>query len=379
MENKDNPRITDYLYRKASMNNIPIELAFELTPVCNMNCKMCYVRKSKKEQENEGKLLSAQEWRRIAEDAAELGTLYILLTGGEVFTRSDLPQILKDLNELGMVVGINTNGTLINENTIGWLAENRPNRVNITVYGASNDSYSRLCNNPFGFSQMKEAVRLLKSKNIDVRLKSSITPDNVHEMYQIIDYAKSENLPLELTIYMFPPLRKTESSIGLNKGRLDADTAAEKLNSAMIHQYGLDAAKRNWASALQAAEEDSESTGTSNIGDPIRCRAGKTNFWITWKGDVLGCGMIPDRHGNLLNKSLSEVIENVRSKTSEIRLPVKCANCNIRKICKPCAAVVYTETGSYTKVPEYQCQYAHKIVSDMRATLKYKMENTNEK
>ncbi len=370
--------ITDYLYRKAAANNIPIELTFELTPVCNMNCKMCYVRKSKAEQEAEGQLLNADQWKSIAKEAAELGTVYILLTGGEVFTRPDLPQILKDLNELGMVVGINTNGTLINEETIKWLTDHRPNRVNITVYGSSDETYSRLCRNPEGYTQMKHAVSLLKENDIEVRLKASITPYNVNDMKGIIDFAKSENLSLELTTYMFPPLRKDQSHIGINEGRLDAVSAARNLHSAIVHQYGKEAAKNNYLNSLKSIEERKSPAVKQKTGDKMQCQAGKTSFWITWKGDVLTCGMIPSKRNNLFEKPLSEAIESSRSEASEITLPIKCANCEIKEICKPCAAVVYTETGTYSDVPEYQCIYAHEKVKNMRSILNLEMEEKNE-
>ena len=45
------PAITEYLYRKSALSGVPISGTFELTPVCNMDCKMCYVRMSRQQQE----------------------------------------------------------------------------------------------------------------------------------------------------------------------------------------------------------------------------------------------------------------------------------------------------------------------------------------
>ena len=41
--------IEQRLVEKANRLYIPISTAFELSPVCNLNCDMCYVRLSKKE------------------------------------------------------------------------------------------------------------------------------------------------------------------------------------------------------------------------------------------------------------------------------------------------------------------------------------------
>ena len=50
-------RLTNYLYAKASYQGLPLSGTFELTPCCNMACKMCYVRNTKEEQEAIRKLL----------------------------------------------------------------------------------------------------------------------------------------------------------------------------------------------------------------------------------------------------------------------------------------------------------------------------------
>ena len=46
--------ISRRLWAKAGAERIPLTGAFELLPICNFACKMCYVRKSRAEQENAG-------------------------------------------------------------------------------------------------------------------------------------------------------------------------------------------------------------------------------------------------------------------------------------------------------------------------------------
>ena len=45
---------TDYLFSKASHMSIPLGATFELSPICNLNCKMCYVRMNKKQVDELG-------------------------------------------------------------------------------------------------------------------------------------------------------------------------------------------------------------------------------------------------------------------------------------------------------------------------------------
>ena len=71
------PAATEYLYRKAVAAGVPLSGTFELTPVCNMDCKMCYVRMSRQDQENIAPLTDADRWLALASEARNAGMLYL--------------------------------------------------------------------------------------------------------------------------------------------------------------------------------------------------------------------------------------------------------------------------------------------------------------
>ena len=56
------PNIQDRIYEKAAHARIPIMCSFELLPVCNLSCKMCYVRKSMDHVRANGGLKNADWW-----------------------------------------------------------------------------------------------------------------------------------------------------------------------------------------------------------------------------------------------------------------------------------------------------------------------------
>ncbi|MBQ1933636.1 MAG: radical SAM protein, partial [Clostridia bacterium] len=89
------PPITEYLYRRATAAGVPLSGTFELTPVCNMDCKMCYVRLSAREQQAIGPLADADRWLALGREAMEAGMLYLLLTGGEPFLHPQFREILE--------------------------------------------------------------------------------------------------------------------------------------------------------------------------------------------------------------------------------------------------------------------------------------------
>ena len=59
------------LQHKADINNIPLGGALELLPLCNMDCKMCYVKQTKEEMHTQGRLLSCEEWLDIARQGVQ--------------------------------------------------------------------------------------------------------------------------------------------------------------------------------------------------------------------------------------------------------------------------------------------------------------------
>lgn len=355
-------QLTEYLHSKAAWAGIALNGTFELTPCCNMACKMCYVRMTKQQQEEIAPLATAQQWLALAEEAKKQGMVYLLLTGGEPFLHPDLQQILSGLNQMGLLVSINSNGTLITEEVVSWLKEVPPTRVNITLYGASDATYERLCGNPKGFTQAVRGIRLLKAAGIVVKINCSVTPYNADDLEGIYAFAKQEGLLVQASSYMFPPTRRDQGMVGWND-RLSAQEAAYQ--SARItclangEDYFLQQMKDRVPISLPG-ESGEDCPELPAEGEGIRCRAGKCSFWITWDGRILPCGMFPgDDAENVFEVGFEKGWEHVKEAARAIRMPPKCSVCQMRDQCKACAAMALTETGSFDKVPEYRCQMTH--------------------
>ena len=350
------PAITDYLYRKASKAGIPLSGSFELTPLCNMDCRMCYVRMSKEDQEAAGLLLSAADWIRIGEAARARGMLYLLLTGGEPFTRPDLRQILEAYSRMGLIFTLNSNATLIDEETIAWLKTCPPFRVNMTLYGASDETYAALCRHPGGYSRVRKAIDLLRDAGIFVKLNCSLTPANVHDLEAMIRFAEKEDLIFTPTSYMFPPIRKDIRLAG-KSDRFTAEETAYYTALSKRLMMGREAFRRMVESRDFHMPFDPEEDCLPTEGEGLHCRAGKCAFWVTWNGRMLPCGMLNAGEGpDLMTEDFDSCWEKVRQFAKSIRLPAECAACEAKDQCRACAAMVLAETGSYTKVPDYRCR-----------------------
>ena len=351
------PAITEYLHAKAAKMGIPLSGTFELTPCCNMACKMCYVRMTKTEQESISPLRTAKEWLELGQTARDSGLLYLLLTGGEPFLRPDFKEIFQGLHRMGLILSINSNGTLIDEDTVVWLKETPPTRVNITLYGASNETYARLCGNPQGYDQAVRGIRMLRKAGISVRINCSLTPYNAAELEGIYAFANQEGLLVQASGYMFPPLRRDESMVGTNERFTPQEAAYQSARIACMmngEDWYLERMKHELP-PIPGESDDCPDVGAE--GEGIRCRAGKCSFWVTWNGGFMPCGMLPSNDApNVFDIGFEEAWNQTKACAAAIRLPAKCASCAARDNCKACAAMVFTETGNYHTVPEYRCE-----------------------
>lgn len=349
------PQITEFLHSKASRLGIPLSGTFELTPCCNMACKMCYVRMTRSEQEAIRPLRSAAEWIELGRQAKEQGMLYLLLTGGEPFLRPDFREILQGLHRQGLIISINSNGTLIDEETVAWLKQSPPTRINITLYGGSDATYDRLCGNPRGFTQVTRAIELLQEAGISIKLNCSLTPHNAEDLEAIFAFAREHHLLVQATSYMFPPVRRDAGMVGMNE-RFTPEEAAYQAARIVCQLNGEDAFLRYMEEEELPPIPLDPNEDCPELGEGIRCRAGKCSFWVTWEGKLLPCGMMPVKGGiNVFDGPFLEGWTQIRQNVQQIRLPGACAKCPAKARCKACAAMVYTETGDFHKVPQYRC------------------------
>jgi radical SAM protein with 4Fe4S-binding SPASM domain len=280
--------------------------------------------------------------------------LYLLLTGGEPFLHPQFRQILEGLHKMGLVISINSNGTLIDEATVAWLKNCPPVRINISLYGTSNETYSRLCGNRNGFTQVAKAIHLLKNAGISVKLNCSLTPHNAADLAEMVRFAEENNLILQVATYMFPPIRKDDEMVGLGN-RFSPEDAAYYMAYADYLMRGPELFAADEGKLAIPVEEHCECAA-----DGVRCRAGRCSFWITWQGHMTPCGMFPTSGSpNVFEIPFASAWEQVKKDTADIRLPAKCAACSAKNTCRACAAMVITESGCFDKVPQYRCDMTH--------------------
>lgn len=352
---------------------IPVSGTFEITGRCNFNCRMCYVhnQQSNLMQKEE---LSAEWWIETGRKAVEAGMVFLLITGGEPLLRDDFPEIYKALHEMGLVISINSNGYLLSGKIKELFSKYPPNRINISLYGSDNDTYEKFTG-VRAFDTIIRNIAEMREKGISMRFNCSITPDNRDDMENIFNVANELGMHIKTTSYMYPQTR-LNGTFGENNNRLSPSEAAECRVGWSRLRYSTDdflsrarGMKKTIDEFLATERECEEENG-------IRCRAGRSSFWLNKKGEMAVCGMI-DKSFDIKELGFIEAWNQVKKLSASIRLPAECLNCPYRSICNVCAAVCYTETGDFSKKPEYVCQFSRETARLTQIELERLTKNGN--
>lgn len=347
---------SNYLFAKAESKGIPLSGTFELTARCNLDCKMCYIHRRANDSLALKQEKSAAEWLALAEECCKAGTLQLLLTGGEPLLRPDFREIYLGCRQLGMMVSINTNATLITDEMIDFLTENPPARINITLYGASPETYGRLCGDPDAYHKVKKAILSLNERGILVKLNFSVTPYNMQDAAAVYAFAKEQNIFLQAATYMFPPIRACELS-GCQADRLSPETSAQAQMEYDRCRFSPEKLYKRWTNQCSGIRVEEPGDECQELPkEHISCRAGSTTYWVTWDGKLRPCGMMTAPGTDLKPGHFSEAWKSFRDLCMEIPVPAKCTGCEMRHICDQCPAVCQAETGSFSQAPEYMCQ-----------------------
>ena len=207
-----------FIEKKARDKGVPVGGEFELTPMCNLNCKMCYVH-LKPEQMNNRELLTVEQWKDMMYQAYKAGMLHATLTGGECLTYPGFKDLFLYLHSLGCEVSVFTNGVLLNQEWVDFFKLHKPAAIQITLYGANEETYHKVTGHNV-FFRVIENIHLLQDADLPVKL--CITPSRYlgEDVFETIHTAYDLFHHVTINSNLFKPKEET----GRSEQQDDLDT-----------------------------------------------------------------------------------------------------------------------------------------------------------
>lgn len=207
----------------AFKNHVPVSGHFELTGRCNLRCKHCYCL-----FENKRDTLSTEQVINIIDDLYESGTFSLVLTGGEIFFRPDIMDILEHLNRRQFLLRLNTNGTLLTEKHVRQL-EGYENiyRTHISLYGHTAEIHDRITGSTGSFAKTMNTINMLSEAGMRMRINCSVMNYN-YESYKFIrtEIGDPLGIPVHFDSAIFP---KDDGSTDNQQVMLDNEKQLEMM------------------------------------------------------------------------------------------------------------------------------------------------------
>ena len=315
-----------YMDFKAREKGIPVIGQFELTPLCNFNCGMCYVHLNQ-DQLNGRNLLPVDAWKTIMHQAWQAGMMFTTLTGGECLTYPAFDELFLYLHELGCAVEVLTNGFLLNENRIRFFQEHMPSNIQITLYGWNNDVYERVTGKR-AYTIVTENIKNAIQAGLPVSI--SITPNTFlgKDVLETVKAAKEMTKAVSLNSVIFPPREETGRSGQNLDSDLDlyvqANRLLRELNGREMQAISVDQLPPPGGPFHQCAEKG------------LRCGGGRSSFCIDWKGTIMPCNRMDMIHADAVKEGFAAAWKKVNQGANNWPRVPACIDCPYDEICSNC-------------------------------------------
>ena len=336
------------VFQEVASLRIPVNGTIEISNRCPLECVHCYNNLPMNDAAARKRELTTEEHFKLLDELAELGCLWLLFTGGEIFARHDFLDIYRHAKKRGFLITLFTNGTMITERIADELAAVRPFSIEITLYGRTKATYESLTGIPGSFEKCMRGIQLLLERKLPLKLKTVALTINKHEIQSMKRFA--EELGCE---FKFDPM--------INP-RIDcsASPLAVRLTPEDVVRLDLDEPKRvaEWRRMALDFEIVLPEGEAPKVYD---CGGGVNSFAIDPYGDLTICVLSHmDASYNVRNgvrEGWETFLSRVRAKPAT--RVTKCTTCQLKSLCGSCAATAELENGDPEAPVDFLCRTAH--------------------
>lgn len=343
------------VHQRQSGERVPSQVSIEVTRRCPLECLHCYNNLPMGDVEARQRELSKEEHFRILDELVEMGCFWILYTGGEIFARKDFLEIYTYAKKKGFLITLFTNGTIINEQIADYLAEWPPFAIEITLYGRTRETYEALTAIPGSYDRCLRGIKLLKERNLPLKLKTVATSINKHEVIAMRKFAEEElGVEFKMDGQVNPRIDCSQSPLAV---RL---TPEEVVALDMNAPKGVSEYRR-------LAQHDSENPPSlSQIDTMYFCGGGMNSFAINAYGEIGICVISQQETFGIREAGVRAVWETslLQLRNRKRTRITKCVHCHIQSLCGMCPANGEMENGDRESPVAFLCNVAH-----LRATV----------
>lgn len=302
--------------KKRIINRVLIEL----TEKCNLRCKHCYMEEKKNK-------FNISNLNKVLDELKEIGAITITYSGGEIFTREDIFEIIDLTLDKGFIVNIITNCTLIDDEIIQKIKDRQITQIQSSIYGCNRITHDNITRVIGSYDKAIYAFKKIGEQDKRCVVNYVVFEENAKEIKKTKDFLESINCELHLDYKIFPTREGNRSPLKLG---VKSETLKGLFREGIL-----------------------ERPYDSN------CGAGREVIVIKSDGEVYPCEYINFSFGNIANSTIKEIWSNIKmTKLLEAVKeynPKECMKCVYKEYCTRCPGVVWENHVYENKKDEIMC------------------------
>ena len=318
--------------RLNTVEHAPMSAMIEIADRCNEVCVHCYQVQGQKGE------ISTEEWKTILDELAEMGVLFLTISGGEATLRKDFLELVEHARKRRFAVKLYTNGLTMTRELAARLGELAVQEVQISLYSHRAEVHDAVTRVPGSWERTVAGARYLMEAGCKVVLKSPLMSVNADEVDEYIDFVSGLGADYMMDPHIDP--------------REDGDRSTESL-------------RIDDATYLRARQNPRLSTTVAKKGsgelDRSLCGACSGSVHVEANGEMRPCTQMTVSVGNALEGVREAWRKNeegvaIRSLTwADVH---GCRDCDLLAYCSRCFANAQVEAGDALGPYENACHRA---------------------
>jgi radical SAM protein with 4Fe4S-binding SPASM domain len=321
---------------RAFTPRLPYHVVWIATNACNARCIHCSSNAAKAYCDE----LTTSDAMRMFDEFASLGIFDVAISGGEPLVRADVIGLVEYATDLGIRVGIGSNGSTINQDVIRRLKTARLDRLQISIDGLpeTHDEARRW----HGLHEKsRNAIRAAVEADIKVHVCCTVHRMNIGELPAIIDKAATWGTA-HFNLSRFVPTGRGTTTLDLTP--MEWKSVVEIYDKKRVEYRDVMSFSTHLSQLILS------DPSLDCVAGFAGCQAGLGQACIGARGEVTPCVMLPLVVGNIRDESFERIWEHalqLRSIRDRAQLKGACATCSVRAKCGGCRGVAFAYTGDY--------------------------------
>jgi radical SAM protein with 4Fe4S-binding SPASM domain len=289
---------------------------------------------------------------RVLDEAKEMGTLQLTLSGGELFMHKDVATILYHAQKNDFSISILSNLILLTDKHIKLLKQINPSLVQVSLYSMKAEEHDLITKVKGSFRRTKSSIERLVAADIPVQISCPVMKLNRKSYKNVLIYANK----LRTKAYT--------DFIMMAQSDYNTNNLAQRINLNETRELIQDMLEFDKDYLDNTLQQEPKSRDIEKFKKMPICGVGVDNICLTANGDYYPCagwqGMVV---GNAYKQSLKDVWEN-SEQLKQLRTITngsfpECIICDARDYCAMCLVRNYNEnTGDMFKINKHFCDVA---------------------